>query len=71
MRACVRVQVLECNGVAVKNLKHLAALIKDGESGKEAFQKLIMDDSRVIILEVRNYLRFVLGCGLRLGPSRL
>jgi len=44
-------QVLECNGVAVRNLKHLAALIKEGEAANEAFQRMVMDDNRVIILE--------------------
>jgi len=49
--ALCNLQVLECNGVKVVNLEQLVQLIKDGEKEKMQFQKLLLDDDRVIVLE--------------------
>jgi len=50
--ALCNLQVLECNGEKVLNLKHLVTLIEQGEKeGGPKFQVMLLEDNRSIVLD--------------------
>merc|ERR1712216_195269 len=51
--ALCNLQVLECNGEKILNLKHLVTLIEQGEKDgpKDKFQVILLEDNRSIILD--------------------